>query len=418
MRFVDEFRQQPLAQGLARALARAAERLPRPIHIMEVCGGHTHAIFRFGLHDLLPPQVRLIHGPGCPVCVTPRSRVEQAIALARQPGTILTCFGDMLRVPGHRTSLLGARAEGADVRMVYSALDALEIARAHPDRRVVWFAIGFETTIPGNAMAALRARGMGLQNFYLLTHQVLLPPALRAILDAPDVRVDAFIGPGHVSTIIGTEPYRFVAEEYGRPVVISGFEPLDLLQSILMIVRQVAEGRAEVEVQYRRAVPPRGNPIALRAMAEVFTPVTQEWRGLGMLPESGLGLRPEFAEMDADRAFPDLAPGELPDPRACACGEILRGVRTPPECPVFGTGCTPEHPLGACMVSPEGACAAYYRYRPHRSGRAEAAAAKAGDPEAAAAAAPAAGTPAATPGPGTPAATPAAGPSAPGGESR
>lgn len=369
MRFIDEFRQSGLAWSLARALAREAARLDRPVHIMEVCGGHTHAIFKFGLHDLLPPQVRMLHGPGCPVCVTPRSRVEMAIALARQPGVILTSFGDMLRVPGRRTSLLAARAAGADVRMVYSALDALEIARQNPDRKVVWFAIGFETTVPGNAMAVLRARRLGLRNFYLLTSQVLLPPALRAILDAPDVRVDAFIGPGHVSTIIGTQPYRFVAEEYGRPVVIGGFEPLDLLQTILMIVRQLAEGRAEVEVQYRRAVPAQGNPIARRAMEEVFQPVTQEWRGLGVLPLSGLRLRDAYADMDAERVFPDFMPSHLPDPRACECGAILRGVKTPPECPVFGTACTPENPLGACMVSPEGACAAYYRYRPRDHGK-------------------------------------------------
>lgn len=335
----------------------------------EVCGGHTHAIFKFGLHDLLPPQVRMLHGPGCPVCVTPRAKVEMAIALARQPGIILTSFGDMLRVPGRRTSLLTERAAGADVRMVYSALDALEIARQNLDRKVIWFAIGFETTVPGNAMAVLRARRLGLRNFYLLTSQVLLPPALRAILDAPDVRVDAFIGPGHVSTIIGTEPYRFVAEEYGRPVVIGGFEPLDLLQTILMIVRQVAGGRASVEIQYRRAVPPQGNPVALRAMEQVFEPATQEWRGLGVLPLSGLRLREEFADMVAERAFPEFLPAHLPDPKACECGAILRGVKTPLECPVFGTTCTPENPLGACMVSPEGACAAYYRYRPHEHGR-------------------------------------------------
>lgn len=365
-RFRHEFRQPDIAGGLARTLARAAAGLERPVSVMEVCGGHTHAFFQFGLGDLLPPQVRLVHGPGCPVCVTPRSRVETAIALARRPGVILTTFGDMLRVPGRRSSLLEARAAGADVRTVYSALDALEIARQHPDRTVVWFAIGFETTIPGNAMAVLRARAMGLRNFYLLTSQVLLPPALRAILDAPDVRVDAFIGPGHVSTIIGTEPYRFIADAYRRPVVISGFEPLDLLQTLLMIVQQVRQGRAAVEVQYRRVVPARGNPLALEAMDRVFEPVDQEWRGLGVLPQSGLRLRPEYADMDAERAFPECIPGDLPDPKACLCGEILRGVRTPHECPVFGTACTPDRPLGACMVSAEGACSAYYRYRPRR----------------------------------------------------
>ncbi|BAS26500.1 hydrogenase formation protein HypD [Limnochorda pilosa] len=368
MRFVDEFRQQEAARGLARALAATAARLERPVRIMEVCGGHTHAIFKFGLSELLPAGVEMLHGPGCPVCVTPRGKVEAAIALARRPDTVLVSFGDMLRVPGRRTSLLEERAQGADVRMVYSALDAVEIARSNPDRTVVWLAIGFETTVPGNAVAVLRASALGLENFYLLTSQVLLPPALRAILDAPDVQVDAFIGPGHVSTIIGTEPYRFVAESYRRPVVITGFEPLDLLQGIHMIVQQVAEDRSQVEVQYRRAVPSDGNPIARRIMAQVFEPVDQEWRGLGTIPASGLRLRESYAHMDAERAFAHLMPDALPDSSACRCGEVLRGVVRPPDCPLFGRACTPERPMGACMVSPEGACAAYYRYRPHARG--------------------------------------------------
>lgn len=362
MKFVDEFRESSLARDLSRALAREAEAIGRPVRIMEVCGGHTHAIFKFGLYELLPPSVEMIHGPGCPVCVTPRAKVEMAVRLAQQPQVILCTFGDMMRVPGRTRSLAQARALGADVRMVYSALDALEIARRHPDRTVVWFAIGFETTVPGTAVAVRRARAEHLRNFLLLCNQVTIAPALRAILEAPDVRVDAFIGPGHVSVIIGTEPYRFVAEQYRRPVVISGFEPLDILHSILQILRQIRSGRPEVAVQYRRAVRPEGNPLALAAMEEVFEPRDQEWRGLGLIPASGLALRPQYADMDAERVFADLLPPPLPDPRGCRCGEVLRGVATPLDCPLFGRACTPSYPMGACMVSAEGACAAYYRY--------------------------------------------------------
>lgn len=362
MQYLDEFRRSDYAQGLARAIHSVADHLGREVRIMELCGGHTHSIYKYAVDEFLPDNIKLIHGPGCPVCVTPRGKVAHAIAMARVPDVIFASFGDMLRVPGDKGSLLQARAGGADVRMVYSPLDALTLARQNPDRRVVFFAIGFETTAPAHAMAVLRARREGLKNFFLLTSLVLMPPAMKSILDSREFRLDGFIGPGHACTITGVDPYWFAAERYGRPVVVSGFEPVDILQSVLLVLRQLAEGRAEVEIQYKRLVRPEGNPRAMAAVAEVFEPTTVEWRGLGTLPMSGLRLKPEYADLDAEVVITEAAARRLPDPRACECGDILRGAKYPWECRIFGTACTPENPIGACMVSPEGACAAYYKY--------------------------------------------------------
>jgi hydrogenase expression/formation protein HypD len=362
MRYVDEFRD----PALARKLVAEIEALARPATLMEVCGGHTHAIYKHGLPDLLPPEVELVHGPGCPVCVMPLGRVDDAIALAEEPGVTLATFGDMLRVPGSHGSLLDARARGADVRMVYSPLDALAIARREPEREVCFLAIGFETTAPSTAVTLQRAKAAGVTNFRVFCNHVRIGPALEAILDAPDVRLDGLIGPGHVSTVIGTEPYRFVAERYGRPVVVAGFEPLDVLQSIAMLLRQLGERRAEVENQYTRAVRPEGNLLALRAIDETMEVCEDfEWRGLGAIPASAFRLRPEYADFDAEHhhALPGL---RVEDPKACRCGDVLRGTLKPNQCGVFGTACTPERPLGTCMVSAEGACAAYYAYGRNR----------------------------------------------------
>jgi hydrogenase expression/formation protein HypD len=360
MRFVDEYRSPELAQALAAELRALAE--PGiELSLMEVCGGHTHAIYRHGITDLLPPGVELVHGPGCPVCVLPLGRVDDALFLARRPGVLFTTFADMLRVPGSRETLLDARADGADVRMVYSPLDALELARRNPERQVVFFAIGFETTAPSTAITLLRARAEGIGNFSVFCNHVTIEPALRGILDADDVRLDGLVGPGHVSTVIGSDAYRFVAEEYGRPVVVAGFEPLDILQAIAMLVRQAVEGRCEVENQYTRAVSPAGNGRARAAIEETMEPRDFEWRGLGELPASGLRLRDAFAAYDAERLW-ELPHLDVPDAKACQCGQVLRGALKPYECRVFGTACTPERPLGTCMVSSEGACAAYFQY--------------------------------------------------------
>ncbi|MGE5408594.1 MAG: hydrogenase formation protein HypD, partial [Syntrophothermus sp.] len=329
-----------------------------------------HAIYRYGLDDLLPEAVELVHGPGCPVCVLPMGRVDDGIAIARREEVIFTCFGDLLRVPGSERSLLEAKAEGADVRVVYSPLDALRIAKANPDRQVVFFAIGFETTAPSTALTLMRARAERIENFSCLCSHVLIEPPLRALLDSADLRIDGFVGPGHVATVIGARPFEFIPAEYGRPVVVSGFEPLDVLQSMLMLLRQLGEGRCEVENQYTRVVPYEGNPRALRVMEEVFAPRADfEWRGLGSIPHSALRLADAYADLDAERRFP--VPGaRVADPEACQCGEVLRGVIKPWECKVFGTACTPEHAIGTCMVSPEGACAAYYSYGRFAAGRA------------------------------------------------
>jgi hydrogenase expression/formation protein HypD len=361
MRFVDEFRDAELGRAVAGEILSELEP-GRRYKIMEVCGGHTHSIYKYGLQDVLPANVELVHGPGCPVCVIPMGRVDDGIAIACREEVIFTCFGDMLRVPGSAETLLDAKARGADVRMVYSPLDALRIAREHPDREVVFFAIGFETTAPSTALTLRRARAEGLRNFSCICNHVTIVPPLRALLESPDLRLDGFIGPGHVCTVVGARPFEFIPAGYGRPVVISGFEPLDILQSILMILRQLRTGRREVEIQYTRVVARDGNPRALGVMAEVFELRPHfEWRGLGFISQSALRLSAAYREFDAEARFE--APGvRVADPKACQCGEVLKGVIKPWECKVFGTACTPEHAIGTCMVSPEGACAAYYSY--------------------------------------------------------
>ena len=361
MRFVDEFRSGEVAARLAEQIAELVEP-GRQYKLMEVCGGHTHAIYKHGVEDLLPDEIELVHGPGCPVCVIPMGRQDDAIAIAERPEVIFTTFGDMLRVPASNGSLLDAKARGADVRMVYSPLDALKLARENPDRDVVFFAIGFETTTPSTALTLQRARAERIRNFFAFCNHVTIIPAIRAILDSPDLRLDGFIGPGHVSTVIGIRPYRFIARDYKRPVVVSGFEPLDVLQGVYMILRQLREGRSEVENQYSRVVREEGNALALRAIAATMElRTTFEWRGLGFISQSALKLRPELRDYDAELRY-ELPGVRVADPKACQCGEVLKGVIKPWECKVFGTACTPDHPIGTCMVSSEGACAAYYNY--------------------------------------------------------
>jgi hydrogenase expression/formation protein HypD len=361
VKYVDEFRDPRLIKQASEEIRRLADR-SRQYRVMEVCGGHTHAIYRFALADLLPPNIELVHGPGCPVCVLPMGRIDDALSLVERDDAILATFGDVMRVPGRHGTPLERQARGADIRMVYSPLDALKLARDRPDRHVVFFAIGFETTAPSTALTVKRARELGVANFSVFSNHVTIVPAIRAILDSPDMRLDAFIGPGHVSTIIGARPYAFIARDYGKPVVISGFEPLDLLQSIVMILRQLRDGRAEVENQYRRAVPWEGNVPALRALADVFELRPYfEWRGLGFISQSALKLRGEYASWDAEARF-DLAGVPVTDPNAAQCGEVLKGVLKPHQCKLFARECTPERPVGALMVSSEGACAAYFNY--------------------------------------------------------
>lgn len=337
-------------------------KVTQPWNIMEVCGGQTNAILRFGLDELLPREITLIHGPGCPVCVTPIEMIDKAIAVALRPDVIFCSFGDMLRVPGSRKDLLAAKSEGADVRIVYSPLDAVELARAEPERQVVFFAIGFETTAPANAAVVVQAAGLGLENFSMLVAHVLVPPAIRAVLDSPNNRVQGFLAAGHVCAVMGTDEYRPIAEAYRVPIVVTGFEPLDILQGVAMCVAQLEEGRAEVENQYSRCVRPEGNRPAMARLAEVFEPVPRTWRGIGEIPESGWALREPYQKFDAERRF-DLEGITAEEPAECIAGEVLQGHKRPHECPAFGARCTPEHPLGAPMVSAEGACAAYYRYR-------------------------------------------------------
>ena len=361
MRFVDEFRDPELGGALAREILSTVEP-GRHYKIMEVCGGHTHSIYKYGVDDLLPANVELVHGPGCPVCVIPMGRVDDGIAIAHEPGVIFTCFGDMLRVPGADGTLMDAKAQGADVRMVYSPLDALRIAKENPGREVVFFAIGFETTAPSTALTLMRAKAEGVPNFSCMCNHVTIVPPLRALLDSPDLRLDGFIGPGHVATIVGARPFEFIPADYDRPVVISGFEPVDLLQSVQMILAQLRAGRCEVENQYSRVVPHEGNLRALKCMAEVFALRPHfEWRGLGFISQSALRLSDAYADLDAERRY-DVPGVRVADPKACQCGEVLKGVIKPWECKVFGSACTPEHAIGTCMVSPEGACAAYYNY--------------------------------------------------------
>jgi hydrogenase expression/formation protein HypD len=361
VKFVDEFRDADLGRALAGEILTQVEP-GRHYKLMEVCGGHTHSIYKYGVDDLLPANVELVHGPGCPVCVIPMGRVDDGITIARREGVIFTCFGDMMRVPGSNGSLLDAKAAGADIRMVYSPLDALRIAKQNPDHEVVFFAIGFETTAPSTALTLKRARAEGIKNFSCMCSHVTIVPPVRALLESPDLRLDGFIGPGHVSTIVGARPFEFIPADYGRPVVIAGFEPLDILQAISMILCQLQEGRCEVENEYKRVVPYEGNLRALEVMAEVFELRPHfEWRGLGFISHSGLKLSEAYAELDAEQRF--SVPGvRVADPKACQCGEVLKGVIKPWECKVFGTACTPERPIGTCMVSSEGACAAYYNF--------------------------------------------------------
>ncbi len=365
MRFVDEFREPELIRRAAEEVRALAPR-GRRLRIMEICGGHTHAIMRFGLPDLLPEEIDLIHGPGCPVCVLPRGRIDDGLALTRDPRIILTAFGDMMRVPGDGGSPLESKARGADVRMVYSPLDALRMAQENPDREVVFFAIGFETTAPSTALTVLRARALGVRNFSVYCNHIRVAPAIRALLEAPGERLDAFIGPGHVSSVIGYAPYEFIARDFRRPVVVSGFEPVDLLHALVMLLRQLAAGAARVENQYQRVVTRDGSRPALRVLDEVFAVRPHfEWRGLGSIPESAFALRPELAAWDAERRF--AMPGvRSADPQEAQCGDVLQGRIKPHECRLFGRECTPERPIGALMVSSEGACAAQYTFARHR----------------------------------------------------
>ncbi|HBZ70760.1 MAG TPA: hydrogenase formation protein HypD [Deltaproteobacteria bacterium] len=360
MRFVDEYRSRDSAQRLSQEIAALLG--SRAYKMMEVCGGHTHTIYKHGVEDYLPEGLTLVHGPGCPVCVIPMGRIDDARFLAEQRDVILATFGDTLRVPGGRGSLLDAKARGARIRVVYSPLDALKVAREHPEKHVVFFALGFETTAPSTAATVLRAAREGVRNFSVFCNHVLIVPAVKALLDSPDLRLDGFIGPGHVSTVIGCKPYQFVPQQYGKPFVVAGFEPLDVLQAISMILRQLSQGRAEVENQYTRVVRWDGNPHALALIGEVMELRPHfEWRGLGFISHSALRLRDAYREYDAEKLF-ELPSLRVSDPKACQCGEVLKGVLRPWECKVFGTACTPETPIGTCMVSSEGACAAYYHY--------------------------------------------------------
>jgi len=368
VKYIDEFRDGELARSLASAIAREAD-TGRRYNLMEFCGGHTHAISRYGLSDLLPPNVNMIHGPGCPVCVLPIGRIDNAIALTARPGLILCTYADTMRVPASKgTSLLKAKARGADIRMIYSSADAVRIAQENPGRDVVFFAIGFETTTPPTAVAITQAMTLGLTNFSVFCNHVLTPSAISNILESKEVRelgtvpLDGFIGPAHVSTVIGSQPYEYFAEEYRRPVVIAGFEPLDVMQAILMLVRQLNEGRAEVENEFTRAVTREGNTKAKALVAEVFELRRSfEWRGLGEVPYSALRIKAKYAAFDAEARY-GITYQSVPDNKACECGAILRGVKKPADCKVFGTVCTPENPIGSCMVSSEGACAAHYTY--------------------------------------------------------
>ncbi len=361
MKFVTEFRDPDAAKFLIAEIADLAAEQPAR-KFMEVCGGHTHAIYRHGIESLLPDTIEMVHGPGCPVCVIPMGRVDDAIAIASQDGVTMCCFGDMMRVPGGKSTLLEAKANGADVRVVYSPLDALAIAEREPDRHVVFLAVGFETTAPSTAITAMQARERDVSNFSIFCNHVTIVPPMKAILDSPGMQLDGFLGPGHVSTVIGTGPYEFVSREYGLPLVTAGFEPVDILQGVSMLLHQLADGRAEVENQYKRVVRDAGNNSALKILSEVFELRPHfEWRGLGFIAQSALTLRAEYAKWDAEKLFE--VPGvRVADPKACQCGEVLKGAIRPWECKVFGTACTPETPIGTCMVSSEGACAAYFNY--------------------------------------------------------
>jgi hydrogenase expression/formation protein HypD len=372
MKYVDEFRDGATATALLGEIEALVTEIgpsaQRPIQLMEVCGGHTHSIFRYGIGGMLPKGIELVHGPGCPVCVLPMGRIDDCIAIATRPEVVLATFGDAMRVPGSRKSLMQAKADGADIRMVYSPMDALALARRMPDRDVVFFGLGFETTMPATALTILEAAGDGIRNFAVFCNHVTIVPTIKAILDCPDLQIDGFLGPGHVSMIIGTAPYEFIAETYGKPMVVAGFEPLDVLQSIWMVLKQIRDKRAEVENQYARVVGRGGNAAAVQAITKVYElREFFEWRGLGSIDHSGVRIREEFALFDAERRF--AVPGvRIADPQACQCGDVLKGLIKPWECKVFGSACTPQNPLGALMVSSEGACAAYYQYGGIREG--------------------------------------------------
>ncbi|MGB2627098.1 MAG: hydrogenase formation protein HypD [Candidatus Acidiferrum sp.] len=361
MKYLDEYRDVKIATALATEIRR---RSTRPWVLMEICGGQTHTLMRYGIDDLLKDSVQIVHGPGCPVCVTPLEMIDRAIALARRPDVTLVSYGDMLRVPGSDTDLFHVKAEGGDVRVVYSPMDAVELARSHPDRQVVFFAIGFETTAPAHAMALLVAERYRLSNFSLLVSHVLVPPAIRTLLNSPGNRVQGFIAPGHVCAVVGFKDYEDLVREYHVPIVVGGFEPVDLLEAIHLLVVQLEEGRAEVQNQYTRSVQYKGNPAAQQAVAKVFEVSDRKWRGIGKIAASGLRLKEKYAAFDADLIF-DLENISADEPEECISAEVLLGMKKPTECSAFGVRCTPENPLGAPMVSTEGACAAYYQYRRH-----------------------------------------------------
>ena len=366
MKYVDEFRNPDKAKLLIEKIHAQVKELDiserNPLQLMEFCGGHTHTIFRYGVEQMLPKEIELVHGPGCPVCVLPMGRVDDCVALAERPNVIFTTFGDAMRVPGSKKSLLQAKADGADIRMVYSPLDALQLARENPEREIVFFALGFETTMPSTAFTVLQAEHEGISNFSLFCNHITTIPTIKAILDSPDMKLDGFLAPGHVSMVVGERPFDFVANIYQKPIVITGFEPLDILQSIWMLLRQLVENRVEVENQYSRIVPTDGNEPGLEAISKVFElREFFEWRGLGSIDHSGVRMREAYASYDAERKFavPNI---KIADPKSCQCGEVLKGSIRPWECKVFGSSCTPETPMGALMVSTEGACAAYYNF--------------------------------------------------------
>jgi hydrogenase expression/formation protein HypD len=359
MKYIDEYRDASLARPL---ITEIAKRVTRPWVLMEICGGQTHTLMRYGIDEVLPPQVELVHGPGCPVCVTPLEVIDKALAIASLPNVTLVSYGDMLRVPGSHSDLFHVKASGGDVRVAYSPMEAVKIARVHPTRRVVFLGIGFETTAPANAMAVWQAAREELKNFSMLTSQVLVPPALRMLLASPQHRVQGFIAPGHVCTVMGMEEYEDLSRDFHIPIVVGGFEPVDLLEAISMLVGQLEEGRAEVENQYVRSVVREGNRPAQQIMARVFEVCDRKWRGIGVIPRSGLSLREEFAAFDAEKVF-DVAAQDTDEPAECISALVLQGLKKPPDCPAFGQRCTPANPLGAPMVSSEGACAAYYQYK-------------------------------------------------------
>ena len=361
MNYSAEFRSRPLVQGLAQRIAQLTAGLRQPLVFMEVCGTHTMAIYQYGLRSLLPPQVKLISGPGCPVCVTPVDYVDRAVAYAKRPQTIVASFGDMLRVPGSSSSLMQERAKGADVRIVYSSLDAVALAAKHPERQVVFLGVGFETTAPTVAASILSAAAQGLKNYFVLAANKTIPVPMQVLSADPELAIDGYLCPAHVSTVIGGDAYRFLAEEHGVPCVVTGFEPADILQGLAMLVEQKVEGRSTVEIQYRRFVTPKGNHKALLLLAEVFTPVDSNWRGIGMIPQSGLAIADKYAAFDAEKML-SVEVEESREAEGCLCGEVLKGKVAPCDCPLFGTVCTPEDPVGACMVSSEGSCAAAYKY--------------------------------------------------------